>query len=117
MNASVPKKMENQLNQISENEFDDITVPVGSYGANNFGVHDTAGNVWEWVGDCWHENYSGAPIDGSAWTSGGDCSKRVLRGGSWNGDPWNLRSPNRVRYYASDRDLINGFRIARTLSQ
>ena len=96
MNASVPKKMENQLNQISENEFDDITVPVGSYGANNFRVHDTAGNVWERVGDCWHENYSGAPIDGSAWKCGGDCSLRVLRGGSGISTPRLLRSANSV---------------------
>ena len=55
------------------------------------------GNVWEWVEDCWHEDYSGAPVDGSAWTSGGDCGKRVLRGGSWYDYPRYLRSANRGR--------------------
>jgi len=91
-------------------------VPVGSYtGSNSFGVHDTVGNVWEWVEDCWHDNYSGAPIDGSAWTSGGDCSKRVLRGGFWNNDPGSLRSAYRDR--ATLRSNFYGFRIARTLSQ
>ena len=85
--------------------------------ANNFGVYDTVGNVYEWVGDCWHDNYSGAPIDGSAWTSGGDCSKRVLRGGSWYFRPGFLRSANRDWSYATDRYIVSGFRIARTLSQ
>lgn len=92
-------------------------VPVGSYSANAFGLHDTAGNVDEWVEDCWHENYQGAPIDGSAWTSGSNCSKRVLRGGSSNGVPWSLRSAVRDRSLASSPILYSGFRIARTLSQ
>ena len=59
------------------------TLPVGSFPANGFGLHDVHGNVWEWVQDCWHGNYEGAPSDGSAWASG-DCSVRVLRGGAWN---------------------------------
>ena len=57
------------------------TAPVGSYGANGFGLHDVLGNVWEWTADCWHDDYRGAPADGSAWTRGGDCDRRVLRGG------------------------------------
>ncbi len=64
---------------------DESTAPVGSFGANGFGLHDVHGNVWEWVEDCWHDSYAGAPRDGSAWlgNNGGDCSRRVLRGGSW----------------------------------
>ncbi|MFZ0258169.1 MAG: SUMF1/EgtB/PvdO family nonheme iron enzyme, partial [Gammaproteobacteria bacterium] len=58
------------------------TAPVGSFEANPFGLHDTAGNVWEWVQDCWHDNYEGAPTDGSAWETD-DCRFRVFRGGSW----------------------------------
>lgn len=54
------------------------TARVGSYKANTFGVHDTVGNLWEWVEDCRHDSYSGAPSDGSAWTSGGECNKSVL---------------------------------------
>ena len=93
------------------------SVSVGLYGANNFGVHDTAGNVWEWVEDCWHTNYHGAPIDGSAWKSGGDCSLRVLRGGSWVNTPGPLRTAVRNRNNATYRSIIDGFRIARTLSR
>jgi formylglycine-generating enzyme required for sulfatase activity len=95
------------------------TVPVGSYSANAFGVHDTVGNVWEWVEDCWHKTYKDAPIDGSAWLSAGegDCKERVLRGGSWGSGLMVLRSANRYGSNATARFDDNGFRIARTLSQ
>ena len=70
------------------------TSPVGSFAANQFGLYDMAGNVWQWVQDCYHDNYNGAPTDGSAWTSG-DCSRRVVRGGSWYNIPRVLRSAYR----------------------
>ena len=101
----------------SKDGSEESTVPVGSYSANAFGVYDTAGNVSEWVEDCWHKNYKDAPTDGSAWTSGGDCSKRFLRGGSWINFPGDLRSANRGRVDATKRYYNLGFRIARTLSQ
>ena len=92
------------------------TVPVGSYPANAFGLHDMHGNVWEWVEDCWHASYDGAPSDGGAWTSGGNCGRRVLRGGSWVDVPGNLRAAVRVRDSAGDRNSNYGFRVARTLT-
>jgi hypothetical protein len=50
------------------------------------------GNVDEWVEECSHIDYNGAPADGAAW-NGGDCTTdRVVRGGSWNVNPGNLRS-------------------------
>ncbi len=90
------------------------TVRVGSYGANAFGLHDMHGNVWEWVQDVWHDNYSGAPSDGSAWVTGGDQSWRVLRGGSWGGTPQDLRSAFRFWFAPVNRVVYTGFRIART---
>jgi formylglycine-generating enzyme required for sulfatase activity len=91
--------------------------PVGSFAANPFGLHDMAGNVWEWVEDCYHDSYSGAPSDGSAWTSGGDCDMRVARGGSWYSYPVNLRSASRARDQFGARDAYSGFRVAATLSE
>ena len=92
------------------------TSPVGRYQPNGFGLHDMSGNVWEWVQDCLHSSYHGAPTDGSAWTRGGDCSKRVLRGGSWFNEPRNLRSASRVGDPSGLRSVISGFRVARTLT-
>jgi formylglycine-generating enzyme required for sulfatase activity len=90
------------------------TAPVGSFSPNGFGLHDMYGNVWEWIQDCYHDSYKGAPADGSAWTSGG-CGRRVLRGGSWYYFPGNLRSASRVGYASDYRRDVNGFRVARTL--
>ena len=94
----------------------EMTATVGSFGANAWGLHDMHGNVWEWVEDCWHETYVGAPADGSAWTAGGNCGLRVLRGGSWLGDPRDLRAASRYGDDAGGRNYdIFGFRVARTL--
>lgn len=93
------------------------TAPVGSFPENKFGLLDMQGNVREWVQDCWHENYQGAPINGSVWQGDqkGDCSRAVVRGGGWNFEPISLRSDYRFRY-ATDEALNNvGFRLARTL--
>ncbi|AEJ01438.1 Sulphatase-modifying factor protein [Nitrosomonas sp. Is79A3] len=91
------------------------TAPADSFNPNAFGLHNTAGNVWEWVEDCWHENYQGAPADGSAWkeANGGDCNRRVVRGGSWSIGPLNLRSANRNRNFTVAANFSLGFRIAR----
>ena len=90
------------------------TSPVGSFEPNAFGLFDTAGNVLEWVEDCYHGSYRGAPADGRAWTSG-DCDWRILRGGSWNSSPSLLGSAIRLRSFTGVRDYGIGFRIARTL--
>ena len=91
------------------------TAPVGLYVPNDFGLHDMVGNVKEWVEDCWHENYAGAPSDGTAWTSGGDCGHRVSRGGSWDSFTGHA-SDDRFRYTTGDRNNNIGFRVARTLT-
>ena len=89
------------------------TAPVGSFQPNQFGLYDMHGNVWEWVEDCYHKTYQGAPADGTAWTSG-NCSSRVLRGGSWGYRPKALRSAFRWGA-AGYRGNLDGFRLARDL--
>lgn len=88
---------------------------VGQKKPNAFGLYDMHGNVWEWVQDCWHNNYSGAPRDGSAWTTGCSNNDRVLRGGAWSSGPALLRSPLGVRQAPENRSYISGFRLARTV--
>jgi formylglycine-generating enzyme required for sulfatase activity len=92
------------------------TAPVGSFQPNAFGLYDMHGNASQWVEDCWHENYQGAPTDGSAWIVG-NRSLRVRRGGSWNGSPVYLRAAKRVLSSSDDRSSRAGFRLARTLTQ
>jgi formylglycine-generating enzyme required for sulfatase activity len=93
---------------------DDQTAPVGSFWPNALGLYDIHGNVSEWVEDCWHDSYSGAPSDGSARVSG-DCSLRVVRGGSWYYGPSYVRSAGRTTIDPALWFGFNGFRVARTL--
>ena len=93
------------------------TAPVGQFPANPFGLHDMHGNVWEWVEDCWHGSYQGAPTDGSAWTTScTESDRRVLRGGSWDYYPDDLRAAVRDWGTAGVRLRFLGFRVGRTLT-
>lgn len=87
---------------------------VGSFGANPYGLYDTSGSVWEWVADCWHNNYKGAPADGRAWDEP-DCRVRVIRGGSWREGAAYMVVSTRFKYDAGVRHSQNGFRVARNL--
>ncbi|MGO9354716.1 MAG: SUMF1/EgtB/PvdO family nonheme iron enzyme [Mycobacterium sp.] len=93
------------------------TSPVGSFKPNGFGLYDVSGDVWQWVQDCFHDSYNGAPADGSAWVSG-DCSLRADRGGSWitKGDQ-NMRIAFRGSYSPASRNYSLGIRVARSLTQ
>lgn len=91
------------------------TTRVGSFPPNEFGLYDMHGNVFEWVEDCWHENYKGAPRDGRAWTWGGNCALRVLRGGSWFNRAPLLRSAFRGASKMTHRYTHYGLRVARTI--
>ena len=91
--------------------------PVGSFGYNSWHLHDLAGNVWEWVADCYHDSYAGAPPGPAAWTDGMECAsgRRVIRGGSWGSDPAFLRSANRNGYTPDNRYYNLGFRLAQDI--
>jgi formylglycine-generating enzyme required for sulfatase activity/uncharacterized caspase-like protein len=87
---------------------------VDAFPSNPFGLYGTSGGVWEWVADCWHKNYQGAPKDGTAWSKS-DCRENVIRGGAWRNDASYIHSASRFKYDTNVRYLLNGFRVARTL--
>ena len=93
------------------------TEPVGSREPNGLGLYDMSGNVSEWVEDCWHDNYAGAPEDGSAWLQAGEggIRQRVFRGGSWGNSPESVRASFRDWSDAGYRGNFIGFRLAQDI--
>jgi formylglycine-generating enzyme required for sulfatase activity len=87
---------------------------VGIFPANSFGLFDMEGGVAEWVDDCWHVTYQGAPADGSPWRTP-NCSRHVLRGGSWNNPPSDISVSTRNFYDTDVRYVANGLRVALSL--
>lgn len=88
------------------------TAPVGSFRGNAFGLHDTAGNVWEWVEDCYRESLDRQPANGAAVVLG-NCPDRVLRGGAWNSAGRYVRPTARQGVKPSSFGNMVGFRVAR----
>jgi len=91
--------------------FDARPAPVGSFSPNAFGLYDMAGNVAEWVYDCWSKDLTYAPTDGTAVDFGG-CKNRVVRGASWASPEELQRSANRDWVGDNYRSIRNGFRVA-----
>jgi formylglycine-generating enzyme required for sulfatase activity len=97
-------------------EWDNATTsPVGSFQPNGFGLYDMAGNVWQWVQDCYNRDYNQEPTNGSARVSG-NCRYRVARGGGWYTLPKDIRSAERYHVTTDGRRDDFGFRVARTLT-
>jgi formylglycine-generating enzyme required for sulfatase activity len=91
------------------------TMPVGSFAANGFGLHDMHGNASEWVEDCWHDEYTAkTPADGTA-SREGNCNGHVVRGGSWEDNGVELRSAARTGGGKEEGLYTDGLRIARSL--
>ena len=87
------------------------TAPVGSFKANSFGLHDTAGNVAEWVNDCFQDHFLGAPRDGSA-INREQCEQRVIRGGSMKDNVNLISSAYRRALSPGAKKEYLGFRVA-----
>ena len=87
---------------------------IGTYKPNAFGLYDTAGNLFEWVHDCYHAGYKDAPDDGSVW-DGGDCNVRVVRGGSYGSPADSMRVENRHKFKSGRGQYNVGIRVARDL--
>jgi formylglycine-generating enzyme required for sulfatase activity len=97
-------------------EYRKQTTPVNYFGvANEFGLCDMHGNVWEWCEDDWHGKYEGAPTDGSAWIDAknkeSNKTSYPLRGGSWFVNPLDCRSAYRFYDLIVNRDSNLGFRV------
>jgi formylglycine-generating enzyme required for sulfatase activity len=94
-------------------EYRQETTPVDHFDiANEFGLCEMHGNVWELCQDHWHSNYEGAPTDGSVWRDSNedDNHSHVCRGGSWCTFPRLCRSATRA--YNDDLVTFTGFRVA-----
>ena len=92
------------------------THAVGQKMPNAFGLYDMHGNVWEWVEDCWHATYDGAPLDAYAWKTSCTGDAHVTRGGSWNNYLLAyLRSAHRNREDSDKGSMTLGFRLASDL--
>jgi formylglycine-generating enzyme required for sulfatase activity len=92
----------------------DMPVISVRFAANPFGLYGVSGGVAQWVADCWHETYEGAPQDGSAWVTP-VCTEHVLRAGSWLDEPSRLRAASRDHAEPDRREPGYGFRVARAL--
>ena len=95
--------------------FGSKTAPVGSYIPNAFGIYDTAGNVSEWVQDCYQDNYNSASQTGAAHEEK-QCTGRVVRGGSTKDNVQHLTSTVRDNIPAGFLNETLGFRLAMELN-
>jgi formylglycine-generating enzyme required for sulfatase activity len=87
------------------------TMPSGSFAANNWGLYDMHGNVWEWCWD-WYADYDTQVENNPSGLMFG--AQRVIRGGGWYGFAQNLRSSARIGFTPSTRASYLGFRVVRS---
>ena len=94
----------------------DETVEVGSFPPNGYGLHDMAGNVWEWVNDHYAADYYQTGDDENP-QGPEDGKLKVIRGGGWHSGP----GCNRVYYRCALQhnwvDFAVGFRCVKDFVQ
>jgi formylglycine-generating enzyme required for sulfatase activity len=91
------------------------TMPVGSFPANAFGLHDMHGNAWEWIEDCWSDEYiAETPVNGAPFMRA-NCGGHVMRGGSWEDYSGDARAAARVGAFNDDAFWSDGIRVARSI--
>ena len=90
------------------------TAAVGSYPSNGYGLHDMAGNVWEWTND-WYgvDYYTNSPYENPTGPESGDF--KVFRGGSWFNGNFNTRTTYRYPKLPVLTYMANGFRCVRDI--
>ena len=86
-----------------------MTVPVGNFQPNAWGLYDMHGNVSEWCRDYYGDSYANAGDRDPRGVRAGRY--RVVRGGSWHDPPWYCRSAYRFRNHGGSRIKVTGFRV------
>ena len=84
----------------------------GLFQPNPWGLYQVHGNVWEWTGSCYDENYGGMEMRHAGKDEGGPLA---ARGGSWNLLPEEVRSADRFWFSPAYGNSYRGFRLARSL--
>lgn len=111
--GGVPSTDVSRIAWFNKAEAGDATHPVGGKAPNGLGIHDMAGNVWEWVEDKFVSPYGAGPDTKDAKIE----ERRVIRGGSWDGKVNYVRCGIRNRYEPTVRDFRIGLRIVREASK